>query len=95
MAGYLVAEIEITDLEGYKQYRAEVPAVIARHGGRYLVRGGATELLEGSGAVGRVVVLEFADIEKARAFYFSEDYQRILPLRLAASKGRAFLVDGV
>lgn len=95
MAGYLVAEIEIADAATYSKYRAEVPSVIARHGGRYLVRGGTTEALEGDGAIGRVVVLEFRDLAAARAFYFSEDYQQILPLRLAASKGRAFLVDGV
>lgn len=95
MAGYLVAEIHIADAAAYQLYRAEVASVIARYGGRYLARGGPTELLEGTGKVGRVVILEFGDIAKARAFYQSQDYQAILPLRLAASRGRAILVEGV
>ncbi len=59
MAAYIHAEIEITDPEAYEEYRRQVPAMIAAHGGRYLVRGGAAELLEGEGAPQREVILEF------------------------------------
>ena len=95
MAAYLVAHIDVTDPEGFERYRAVVPAVIERHGGRYLIRGGAAEPLEGDWTVPRLVVIEFADHAAAKAFYESADYQEILPLRLAASRGTAAIVDGI
>ncbi len=69
--------------------------MIAAHGGRFLVRGGAVEAREGAPPAGRVVVIEFPDMEAARRFYDSPGYQAILPLRQAASQGRLFLVEGV
>lgn len=95
MPAYVIAEIEVTDPDAYAAYRARTPAVIARHGGRFLVRGGTAEPREGESPGGRVVVIEFADMAAARTFYDSPDYREILPLRLAASKGRLFLVEGV
>lgn len=94
MPAYIIAEIEVTDPEAYKKYTALTPDCIARHGGRFIVRGGNGETLEGEWS-GRVVVIEFADRATAKRFYDSADYQEILPLRLAASKGRMILVDGV
>ena len=95
MPVYLIAEMEVSDLETYARYRAQVPEVIAPHGGRFLVRGGTTEAKEGAPPAGRVVVIEFPDMAAARRFYDSPDYQAILPLRLAASQGRLYLVEGV
>lgn len=95
MAGYLVAQIDVTDSAEFEKYRVVVPDVIAKYGGRYLVRGGALEVVEGTCAAPRLVIVEFEDMAAARRFYHSEDYQKILPLRLAASKGSAVLVAGV
>ena len=95
MPAYLVAEMEVSDPETYARYRARVPEVIAAHGGRFLVRGGTTEAKEGPPPAGRVVVIEFPDMAAARRFYDGPDYQAILPLRLAASRGRLYLVEGV
>lgn len=94
MPAYLVGEIEVTDPERYALYTARTPGVIATYGGRFLVRGGAVEAKEGAPPAGRVVVIEFPDMAAARRFYDSPDYQAILPLRLAASRGRLYLVEG-
>ena len=94
MAGYLVAHLNVTDAEAFDKYRARVPEVIARHGGRYLVRGGALETVEGDWPAPRLVILEFPSLEAARGFYHSPDYQEILPLRTAASQGCCALVEG-
>jgi len=94
MPAYVVAEIEVTDAAEFERYRPAAATSIARFGGRYVVRGGAAELLEGSPAPKRVVILEFPDIATARRWYHSEEYQAALKIRLAASNGRLFLVEG-
>lgn len=95
MPAYFVAEIDVHDATAYEPYRPLAAAAIAAHGGRYLVRGGAAELIEGEGEPKRIVVLEFPDVEAARRWYNSPDYQAALPLRLSAASGRALLVQGV
>ena len=92
---YLVAEIEVTGPEIYARYRALVPDVIAAHGGRFLVLGGAVQVEEGTPPAGQVVIVEFPDMAAARRFYDSPEYRAILPLRLAASRGRVHLAEGV
>jgi uncharacterized protein (DUF1330 family) len=94
MPAYIIGEIEITDPETYKRYTARTPDVIAKHGGRFVVRGGNGEALEGA-SPRRVVVIEFPDRATAKRFYESPAYQEILKIRLSASNGRLFLVDGV
>ena len=95
MPAYFVAELEINNPAGYEPYRAAVPATIAQYGGRYLTRGGATELIEGALEPKRIVILEFADTAAVKRWYHSPEYQKILPLRLANSTSRAFIVEGV
>lgn len=95
MAAYLIANITVTDPEGFAAYRAGVPAVIARFGGRYLVRGGAIETKEGTPGLDRLVILEFPDMAAARAFYDSADYAPLLAMRLASSTGSVALVEGM
>lgn len=94
MAAYLVGNITVTDPEAFQRYREQVPAVIARHGGRYLVRGGAVHPLEGEPAIDRFVVIEFASVEAARQFYSSADYAPLLRLRMASSRSDIALVEG-
>ena len=95
MPAYFVAEVEVTNPEGYEPYRALAGASIAQHGGRFLARGGKVELIEGGPEPKRVVITEFADREAALRWYNSPEYQAALPIRLANSHGRAFIVDGV
>jgi uncharacterized protein (DUF1330 family) len=71
-----------------------VPSVIARHGGRYLVRGGTLERLENADGFNRVVVLEFPSLEAAHAFYHSADYAPLLKLRGDSTESQAVLVEG-
>lgn len=94
MPAYVIAEVEVTDPVAYKLYADRAPGVTLPAGGKYLARGGHVEALEGEAPRSRVVVIEFEDVEKARAFYYGKGYQELIPLRQAASKGRLFLVDG-
>ena len=95
MAGYIIGEIEITDPAVYEAYRPLAAATVARHGGRFIVRGGAATLLEGDGDPKRMVVMEFPSLEAARAFYESDDYREAQKIRLASSRGRLLLVEGL
>ncbi len=74
MAGYVIADVDVHDPEGYKEYTALVPATLEPFGGRFAVRGGAYEVLEGSWRPRRLVVLEFPSVERARAWYESAEY---------------------
>ena len=94
MAGYLIASITITDPEAFDRYRAQVAPVIERFGGRYLVRGGKMEVMEGAIGAERLVVVEFPTIEAARAFYASPDYAPLIALRGAATQSNLVLVEG-
>ena len=95
MAAYLIADIEVTDAAAFERYRTGVPAVIEHFGGRYVVRGGATQNLEGDWQPRRMVILEFPTMEKLKAFYDSDDYAELLAARLAATDSRTLLVEGV
>ena len=94
MTAYVIADVQVTDAAAYEPYRPMAAASIARFGGRFLVRGGPGELLEGEPQPERIVVIEFADAEAARRWYRSEEYQRALKIRQATSRGRLFLVEG-
>jgi len=94
MAAYIIAEVEVTDPETYAAYRAQTPAVVERYGGRFIVRGGAAETLEGEGRPGRLVVIEFPDAVAARLFYGSPEYQAIIGIRHRAASSRLILVEG-
>jgi uncharacterized protein (DUF1330 family) len=95
MSAYFVAELETTNPAGMDPYRAAVDATITQYGGRFLTRGGATELIEGGPEPKRIVILEFADKEAVKRWYNSPEYQKILHMRLDSSTGRAFIVEGV
>jgi uncharacterized protein (DUF1330 family) len=95
MAAYLLAEIDVTDPEGFEAYRRDVPNLIARFGGRYLARGGAAEVLEGERRLKRTVLLEFPDMATLKAFYGSPEYQPLLALRQMSSQSEVLIFDGV
>ena len=92
--GYLIAEIDVHDPEQYAKYTAKTPDAIAKHGGKFVVRGGTVEAVEGQAPDGRVVVIEFPSLQAATTFYHSEDYQPLIPIRQSAASGRVFLVEG-
>jgi uncharacterized protein (DUF1330 family) len=94
MPAYFVVELDITNTAGMAEYRAAVPATLEQYGGRFLTRGGTTELVEGGPEPKRVVILEFADAAAIKRWYDSPEYQKILPGRLNNATGRAFIVEG-
>jgi uncharacterized protein (DUF1330 family) len=94
MAAYVVAEVEVTDPAVYENYRKMVPATVAQYGGKFLVRGGAVQVKEGSWQPKRLVMLEFASMDQARKWYASPEYAPALALRLKAARSKVLLVEG-
>lgn len=95
MKTYVIVDVRITDPERYENYKKLTPASLLPFEGRFLVRGGKTELLEGSWKPGRIVVLEFPSAQKARAWWTSEGYAPAKALRQSASITQMILVEGV
>jgi len=95
MAAYAVVNIEVTDPKGYEEYRSRSGATIQKFGGRFLVRGGAHELKEGNWQPRRMVLLEFPDMDTARRWYDSEDYQSIIKYRNGSARTDLVLVEGM
>jgi uncharacterized protein (DUF1330 family) len=95
MPAYLIANVNVHDAAAFEEYRRQVPATIAKHGGRYLVRGGRVERLEGTWSPARLVVLEFPSMEQARRWYDSEDYRGPKALRLTCAMSDVLFVEGV
>jgi uncharacterized protein (DUF1330 family) len=94
MPAYIIARVNVTDPEQYAKYRAVTPAAVAAFGGKFVVRGGKMETLEGPEETQRVVVLEFESMAKAREFYNSDQYKAAIALRQPASEGQFILVEG-
>lgn len=95
MPAYLIVQITIHDHDTYERYKALAPPAIAAYGGRYLVRGGKTDVLEGSWNPPRFVVLEFPSMERARAWWSSPEYAAAKALRQACADTEMLLVDGL
>ncbi len=94
MVAYIIARIEVTNLEAYREYALKTPAIAEHFGGKFLVKAGAFEQLEGSGP-DRHVVIEMPDVATAKAFYNSAEYQEILPIALKHSTRDLVIVEGV
>lgn len=95
MKAYIIAEIDITDPVTYEDYKKLTPGSLVPFGGKFVVRGGTTEVLEGNGKTGRIVVLEFPSIEKAKEWWSSDTYAPAKALRQASSNTRMIVVEGV
>lgn len=95
MAAYILVEIDVHDRKGFERYRGMVLPSITAHGGRFVVRGGAIETLEGDWHPPRLAILEFPDTARARAWWASPEYAEAKALRLAAARSRMILVEGV
>jgi uncharacterized protein (DUF1330 family) len=94
MAGYLIASINVTDPEGFAEYREQVTPLIAKFGGRYIIRGGELDHREGQLPLQRLVVLEFSSLADARRFYESPEYAPLLKLRTASAVSDLALIEG-
>jgi uncharacterized protein (DUF1330 family) len=95
-AAYLIVDMDISDMEQYKQYMAAAPAAVAAAGGEYLVRGGSFETLEGNWQPSRLAMLRFPSMAHAKAFYDGEMYKAARAKRAGATQFfNAVLVEGV
>jgi uncharacterized protein (DUF1330 family) len=94
MSAYVIVDIDVHDPAGFEEYRRQVPASLAKHGGRFVVRGGAFQVLEGSWAPKRLVMLEFDSVEQAQRWYDSDDYRPLKAMRFRTSTANLILVEG-
>ena len=92
---YYIGDLEVTDPEGIKPYRAQVESTLKPFGGRFLVRGGKVAQLEGEASRGRLVVIAFDSMEKAQAWYDSPAYEKLKPIRHKSGISRVFIVEGM
>jgi uncharacterized protein (DUF1330 family) len=95
MSAYLIARVEITNPERYQDYIRATPVVIAKFGGKFIARGGKVVNLEGPEETRRVVIIEFPTLERAEAFFKSDEYKKVKQFRAGAAVGEFLLVDGV
>ena len=95
MAGYVIVNHEVTDEALYTEFRKRVAGGIEAHGGRFLVRGGATEVMDGEWVPDRIVVVEFDSVEQARAWLTSPEYTEAKEIRMKAASTSVILVEGV
>ncbi|CAI8005848.1 hypothetical protein GBAR_LOCUS4444 [Geodia barretti] len=91
----MIGNISITNPEAFAEYGKRVPDTVAQYGGTYLVRGGTPEKMEGEYDPVRIVVLQFESVERAKAWYNSTEYAPLKEMRLKASTGDLYFVEGV
>ncbi len=94
MPAYVLVELSIHDPELYEEYKQLTPETIEAYGGRFVVRGGKTELLEGDWNPERIVLLEFPSVERAREWWESEEYTRARLIRQRAAETRMIILQG-
>ena len=94
MSAYIVVQVKVEDPVKYEEYKKHVPGTIQAFGGRILVRGGEIEVLEGEWNPGRLVILEFDSVERAKEWWSSEEYRHPKELRQQASKTNMIVATG-
>ncbi|MEN3370081.1 MAG: hypothetical protein V7609_2224 [Verrucomicrobiota bacterium] len=94
MAAYVIVEIEVLDPIGYEEYKKLAGATVLKHGGKYIVRGGATEVLEGDWQPKRIVVLEFESMARAKEWLQCEEYSEPRKMRHRTARTNMVLVEG-
>ena len=94
MSAYVIVEIEIIDPAGYEEYRKSAGATVAQYGGKYIVRGGKTEVLEGDWQPKRIIVLQFESMERAKDWLNSEEYREPRKMRHHTAKTKMIVVEG-
>jgi uncharacterized protein (DUF1330 family) len=94
MPAYIIAQVNVTNPEKYQEYAKLAGPANAKYGGRFIVRGGAKTVLEGDIPFQRIVVNEFKDVESAKKFYYSVEYQAARQHRLGAADFNMVIVEG-
>ena len=95
VAAYVIADVHITNPDDYADYVRQTPATITQFGGRFVMRGGKAEDLEGDWHPDRIVVVEFSSFEQAKNWYHSPGYSPLIPIRQRNSRSRLIVVEGV
>jgi len=95
MPSYIIVEIEILDRVGYEEYKKLAGATVEKYGGKYIVRGGKTEVLEGDWQPKRIVVLEFESAQRAKDWLNSEEYRDPRKMRHRTARTNMILVEGM
>lgn len=95
MSAYMIVDVDVKDPGAYEEYKSQVPALIHKHGGEYLVRGGNFVILEGDWAPSRLVILRFPDISSAQALLNDPEYQPLKTLRQRVSRVDIVAVEGI
>nr|UXE45325.1 hypothetical protein Hi04_10k_c4637_00012 [uncultured bacterium] len=95
MAAYIIVEIDIVDPAGYEEYKKLAGATVEKYGGKYVVRGGRTEVLEGDWNPKRIVVLQFESAQHAKNWLNSEEYREPRKMRHRTSRTKMILVEGM
>jgi uncharacterized protein (DUF1330 family) len=91
--GFVVAEVDVTDAATFQKYADKAPGTIAQYGGHYVIRNGKNTSIEGD-APKRFVVIQFDNVEKAKAWEDSPEYSAIKPIRHSSAKSRVFIIEG-
>jgi uncharacterized protein (DUF1330 family) len=95
MTAYMIVDLDVHDADGFQEYRTGVPALIAKHGGEYLVRGGEFEVIEGTWQPRRLVLFRFPDRQAIRSFFDDPEYAELKALRHRTCDTNVVAVDGV
>jgi len=93
MPAYIIVDVDVNDPTRYEEYKQMVPASIAQYGGRYMARGGRTEILEGEWNPKRLVILEFPTLDRAKEWYDCPEYRKARDLRQSISKANIVVID--
>jgi uncharacterized protein (DUF1330 family) len=94
MSAYAIVEIDVTDPVGYEDYKNQASATVHQYGGKYIVRGGKTEVLEGDWQPKRIVILQFPSMERAKEWLHCEEYREPRKLRHKTAKTNMVVVEG-
>ena len=94
MPGYVIVEIDVLNPAGYEEYKNQAGATVVAYGGKYIVRGGATETLEGDWKPKRLVVLEFESVQRAKDWWNSQEYREPKKMRQRTAQARMIVVEG-
>ncbi len=95
MPAYIIVKVSVDDPSLLQAYQAATPAVIEKYKGKFIVRGGATETLEGPVESRRTVILEFPELADAKAYYHSAEYSAAKKLREGIGHFEVIIVDGI
>lgn len=95
MTAYVIVDIEVTDAEGYNEYKKLAPPAVALYGGKYIARGGRTEVLEGERTPNRLVILQFESVEQAKAWLNSSEYSEARSMRHKYARSNMVVIEGI